>query len=157
MRNMPRSFAVACTLTLALLTLPTAPVRAVDPNCTVNVAQGGAINNYFGAPNAQQQRDATNAIAQLDFNDIWRNPPFRINFGTVRLDVQGAINGGGRNWQVQINGVNGNSTISHATIQGPLAGASTADRQAFVQRKMRDALVQSLNSGNSFDVNGNCN
>ncbi|MFY0581058.1 hypothetical protein ACN28S_48535 [Cystobacter fuscus] len=49
-------------------------------------------------------------IALLPFADLYRNPPFRIDgpTGLVRLDVQGAIAGGGRNWQVQLNGVQEN-------------------------------------------------
>jgi len=140
-------------------TTTTAPEAFVDPNCQVNVAAGAAIPNYFGAPNAAQRNDATNAIAQLTFADLYRNPPFRINgpAGLVRLDVQGAIAGGGRNWQVQINGIAGNSTISTMLIAGGLAGASTADRQAFVQRSARNGLVQSLATGNIYNVTGNCN
>lgn len=140
-------------------TATSAPETFVDPNCQVNVAAGAAIPNYFGAPNAAQRNDATNAIALLDFADLYRNPPFRIQgpAGLVRLDVQGAIAGGGRNWQVQINGVAGNSTISTMLIAGGLAGASTADRQAFVQRSARNGLVQSLATANIYNVTGNCN
>jgi hypothetical protein len=135
------------------------PEAFVDPNCVVNVVAGAAIPNYFGVPNNAQRNDATNAIAQLAFADLYRNPPFSIQgpAGLVRLDVQGAIAGGGRNWQVQINGVAGHSTISTMLIAGGLAGASTADRQAFVQRSARNGLVQSLGSGNIYSVTGNCN
>ena len=130
-----------------------------DPNCVVNVVAGAPIPNYFGVPNAAQRNDATNAIAALTFADLYRNPPFRIHgpAGLVRLDVQGAIAGGGRNWQVQINNVHGNSTISTMLVAGGLAGASTADRRTFVQRSARNGLVQSLGTGNIYNVNGNCN
>jgi hypothetical protein len=132
---------------------------AIDPNCQVNVHAGGPIHNYFGIPNPARTQDATNAIAQLDFADLYRLPPFRIQgpAGLVRLDAQGATTGGGRNWQVQVNGVNGHSTISHMGIGAALAGASTASRQAFVQRSARNGLVQSLNTGNSYQVTGFCN
>jgi hypothetical protein len=123
------------------------------------VVPGGAIPGYFGAPNAAQRNDATNAIARLTFADLYRNPPFRINgpANLVRLDVQGAIAGGGRNWQVQINGIGGNSTIAHMLINGAVGGASTPDRQANVQRSARNALNQSLATGNTFSVGGFCN
>ncbi len=132
------------------------PALFNDPNCTVVITQGGVIPNYFGAPSPRQRQDATDAIAQLTFADIWRLPPWRINQGTVRLDIQGVIAGGGRNLQVQINGIAGNSTISGVTVQGNLANASTAARQAYVQRMVRSALVQSLNTANMQNVNGPC-
>jgi hypothetical protein len=135
------------------------PQAAVDPNCQVTVVAGGAIPNYFGAPNAAQRNDATNAIAQLQFADLYRNPPFRINgpAGLVRLDVQGGIAGGGRNWQVQINGIGGHTTISAMLINGAVGNASTPDRQAYVTRSARNGLVQSLNTGNLYNVGGFCN
>jgi len=138
---------------------PPADKVGVDPNCQVNVVAGPAMPNYFGMPNAAQRNDATNAIAHLTFGDLYRMPPFRIDgpAGLVRLDVQGAIAGGGRNWQVQINNIPGHSTISTMLIAGGLAGASTADRRAFVQRSARNGLVQSLGTGNIYNVTGNCN
>jgi len=42
-------------------------------------------------------------------------------------------------------------------VAGGLAGASTADRRTFVQRSARNGLVQSLGTGNIYNVNGNCN
>lgn len=146
----------AKALMLALL-CQSAPSWAVDPNCNANVAPNGAINNYFGAPSPAQRQNATDAIAQLDFGDLYRAPPFRINVGAVRLDAQGLNAAGDANWQVQINGVHGNSSIAHAQIAGTLGFASTADRQAYIQRIARNALVQSLNTGNRQDATGICN
>jgi hypothetical protein len=48
--------------------------------------------------------------------------------------------GNGRNWQVQINGIAGASTVSTMLIDGTAGGASTPERQAFVQRSARNAL-----------------
>lgn len=126
-----------------------------DPNCTITINAQGPINNYH-APSQQNIQDATDAISQLVFADIWRLPPFRISVRSVRLDVQGAIAGGGRNWQVQINGISGASTISAIIVQGNLATASTEERRTYVQRMVRNALVQSLNTARSMDVNGPC-
>lgn len=130
---------------------------AVDPNCTVNVAAGAAIPNYYGAPNAVTRKDASDAIAQLVFANMYRNPPFRINQGNVRLDVQGGVAGGGRNWQVQVNGVSGNSTIAAAIIDGNLANASTPQRRRNVERSFRNALVQSLTNATIYTATGPCN
>jgi len=126
-----------------------------DPNCTITVDNIGPINNYH-VPSPANMQDATDAISQLTFADIWRLPPFRISVGTVRLDVQGAIAGGGRNWQVQINGINSPSTISAIVVQGNLATASTDERRAYVQRMVRTALVQSLHITRTMDVTGPC-
>ncbi|MBC9909890.1 hypothetical protein [Chitinophaga varians] len=127
-----------------------------DPNCTINITPQGAIPNYPGTVSNKNITDAQNAIGQLTFADIWRLPPFRIEYGTVRLDVQGAIAGGGRNWQVQINGMQGGSTISATLVQGNLATASSSERQQYVQRMVRNALEQSLASRNVMNVNGPC-
>ena len=139
-------------------TVPADAVDFVDPNCTVTVVAGPPFAHPFAGLNAAQRADATNAIANLQFADLYRNPPFRINgpAGLVRLDVQGAIAGGGRNWQVQVNGVVGASTIATMLIAGTTAGASTPERRAFVQRSARNALVQSLGTGNTYNVNGVC-
>jgi hypothetical protein len=126
-----------------------------DPNCTISINSMGPIRNYH-VPSPANIQDATDVVSQLEFADIWRLPPFRINVRSVRLDVQGAIAGGGRNWQVQINGIDGASTISAITVQGNLATASTAERRNYVQRMVRSALVQSLHNANSMDVNGPC-
>ncbi|MBV8256154.1 MAG: hypothetical protein JO154_26405 [Chitinophaga sp.] len=133
-----------------------APELMTDPNCTITVSIGQNIPNYPANVSNKNITDAQNAIGQLTFADIWRLPPFRIEYGSVRLDVQGAIAGGGRNWQVQINGINGNSTISATLVQGNLATASTAERQQYVQRMVRNALEQSLSTKKVTDVNGPC-
>jgi hypothetical protein len=126
-----------------------------DPNCTITITNTGPLPNYR-QPSQANIADATDAISQLVFADIWRLPPFRITVRSVRLDVQGAVAGGGRNWQVQINNINAPSTFAGAIIQGNLATASTAERQAYVQRQARNALVQSINDRQMKDVNGPC-
>ncbi len=134
-----------------------APAPMNDPNCTLTITAGGPIPNRYPNPSARNLQDATDAIAQLTFADLWRLPPFRINQGTVRLDVQGAVAGGGRNWQVQINGIAGASSIAAAVIAGNVANASTQARQNYVASRARAALVASLNTGLMQDVNGPCN
>ncbi|QJB31541.1 hypothetical protein HF324_09220 [Chitinophaga oryzae] len=132
------------------------PEILVDPNCTITIVVGNNIPNYPSTVSKKNITDAQNAIGRLTFADIWRLPPWRIEEGTVRLDVQGAIANGGRNWQVQINGINGNSTISATLVQGNLATASTAERQQYVQRMVRRALEDSLSTKKVTDVNGPC-
>lgn len=126
-----------------------------DPNCMIDVLERGRIPNYFGTPSSRQERDARGAIARLEYADLGREPPFRITMGTVRLDAQGAAENA-RNWQIQINGVSGNSTISTMLIANTLLSASTRERQAFVIRSARNGLLQSLRTANVYSVDGMC-
>ncbi|NJK65841.1 MAG: hypothetical protein HC899_23060 [Leptolyngbyaceae cyanobacterium SM1_4_3] len=126
-----------------------------DPNCNVNLTDKGPIKNYY-QPMQNMRKDASNVIAKLNYADIYRLPPFRLTEKTVRLDVQGKYGDNGRNWQVQVNNMSGNSTIAHANIAGSLESASTIDRQRLVERKFRDALVKSLDSEHSQLLEGNC-
>lgn len=132
------------------------PEIRVDPNCTITITVENDIPNYPSKVSNKNIVDAQNAIGRLTFSDIWRLPPWRIEEGTVRLDVQGAIAGGGRNWQVQINGTSGSSTISATLVQGNLATASTTERQQYVQRMVRSALENSLAARRITNVNGPC-
>ncbi|WP_212005594.1 hypothetical protein [Chitinophaga sp. HK235] len=131
-------------------------VMAGDPNCPISITPQSGILNYPGSVSNSNIADAQNAIGQLTFADVWRLPPFRIEFGTVYLDVRGAIAGGGRTWQIDINGMNGSSTIANIIVQGNLATASTDERRQYVQRMVRRALEESLSNRNIMDVNGPC-
>ncbi|WP_143306456.1 hypothetical protein [Chitinophaga vietnamensis] len=126
-----------------------------DPDCVINIVAAGSVQNYQ-SPNSQQQQDAEKAIAQLTFFDIWRLPPFRIDVGTVRLEVIAAIAGGGRTWQIDINGVERMTTIASADIQGNLATASSDARRAYVEKMARQALLTSLFSAQKQDAIGPC-
>ena len=126
-----------------------------DPQCVINTSNTGAIN-YYHAPSPANIQDAMDAISQLGFADIWRVPPFRITMQSVTLEVRAVLAGGGRNWLLLINGINGASTIAAITVQGNLATASTEERRTYVQSMTRSALVHSLNTALSIDVNGPC-
>ncbi|RBL89446.1 hypothetical protein [Chitinophaga flava] len=131
-------------------------VMAGDPNCPISITPQNAIPNYAGNVSTANIADAQNVVSQLTFADIWRLPPFRISFGTVHLGVMGVIAGGGRTWQIDINDVNGYSTIAATTVQGNLATASTSERQQYVQQMVRRALEESLSNRRIADVNGPC-
>lgn len=126
-----------------------------DPNCVINTSNAGAIN-YYHAPSQANIQDAMNAISQLGIADIWQVPPFRITIQSVTLEVRGVTAGGGRNWLLLINGINGASTIAAITVQGNLSSASTEERRTYVQSMVRSALVHSLNTALNIDVNGPC-
>lgn len=126
-----------------------------DPDCNISINSIGLIYNHC-TPSPANTQDATNAIFQLGFADIWRLPPFGITVGTVRLFVQGATEDGGRNWQIQVNDTNGANTISAVRVFGNLATASSQERQAYVQRMVRLALVESMNLAALREVFGPC-
>ena len=91
----------------------------------------------------------------LTFVNIYRLPPYRINSPLVRLDAQGINAAGDANWQLQINGAHGHTSIGHVQVANAV-GNATGSNQAYVQRMVRNALNNSLNSGNRYDVTGNC-
>lgn len=132
--------------------LSTAEV-STDPDCNATITEAAGISSYYD-PSAAHKKDAAAAIAKLQFEDIWRLPPFKITQGTVRLEVLGAIAGGGRHWQLQVNGLQGKSAIAAVTIQGNLATASTPARKAYVERMVRHALSASLDAQKIHDVDG---
>ncbi|MFB6456397.1 hypothetical protein ACE38W_14085 [Chitinophaga sp. Hz27] len=127
-----------------------------DPNCALTITPQGSITDYPSAVSNQNIADAHSAIAQLSFEDIWRLPPFSIQYGSIRLEVRGVIAGGGRSWEILINGTNGSGPISSTLVQGNVVTASTDDRRAYVQRMVQNALVQSLATKNITDVTGPC-
>ena len=129
---------------------------AADPSCEVTVAAGSAIPNYYKDISARNRQDAMDAIAQLTFADIWRSIKWRIEQGTVRLDQQPPPSGK-HNLQVQVNGVSGKSTIATAIVDDSLSNASTDERRRYVERKVRNALVDSLNTAKMYNVTGSCN
>jgi len=92
-------------------------------------AQGGAIPNLH-APSVGQRGSAQNVIAQLQYSDLWRGAGTLRDNGIMRVDMQGHIPGPPiqYNIQVQIDGMQGNSTVAHVN--------------------------QSLDSGHSYTVAG---
>ncbi|MEI8592785.1 hypothetical protein [Photobacterium sp. Hal280] len=127
----------------------------------INVQQTGPINNLFpGSPNVfnNNQKEAVyNVIGQLTYADIYRN-----NAGTIvqnqimRLDMQGTFMQGNyrfHNLQVQVNGVNGNSTVAHVNVSEETMTNDQPNQQG-VLRKVQSALNQSFDSANSYQVTG---
>ncbi|UTM60067.1 hypothetical protein L4174_018575 [Photobacterium sp. CCB-ST2H9] len=127
----------------------------------VNVQQTGAINNiYPNSPNVfnNNQKEAVyNVIGQLTYADIFRNNAGTIvQNQTMRLDMQGTfVQGGDRfhNLQVQVNGVNGNSTVAHANVSESTMTNDPAN-QTGVLNKVISALNQSFDNAASYQVDG---
>ena len=120
----------------------------------LQVQRMGNINNAFGNMNANQERDARLAINAIDFADVWRGAGTIVNQGLVRLDVQGRTAAGEQNLQVQINGVNGNSTVAAALIAESVQDASIEAQRVYAVRKIKDALFSSMNDNHIYRVTG---
>lgn len=120
----------------------------------INIIQGGPIPNYH-APTNTQRDSSQDVIAQLDYADIWRGPGTLHDDGVMRLDMQGIIPGPPQmqNLQVQVDGLQGNSTVAHANVS---VSIQTNDpiNQVGAKNKVISALNQSLDSGHSYTVTG---
>ena len=120
----------------------------------LQVQRMGNINNAFGNMNANQGNDARLAINAIDFADVWRGAGTIVNQGLVRVDVQGRTAAGEQNLQVQINGVNGNSTVAAALIAESVQDASIEAQRVYAVRKIKDALFSSMNDNHIYRVTG---
>ncbi|WP_156790439.1 hypothetical protein [Alcanivorax sp. DG881] len=120
----------------------------------LQVQRMGNINNAFGNMNANQGHDARLAINAIDFADVWRGAGTIVNQGLVRVDVQGRTGAGEQNLQVQINGVNGNSTVAAALIAESVQDASIEAQRVYAVRKIKDALFSSMNDNHIYRVTG---
>ena len=120
----------------------------------MTVTQGAAIPNHY-QPNANQRTAAHNVIAQLQYADLWRGAGTLHNNGTLRVDMQGTIPGNPiqHNIQVQVNGVNGSSTIAHANVSASIMTKDPANQRG-AANKVISALNQSLDTGHSYSVAG---
>lgn len=120
----------------------------------LQVERMGDVRNAYGNMNANQERDARLAINAIDFADVWRGAGTIVNQGLVRLDVQGRTGAGEQNLQVQINGVNGNSTVAAALIAESVQDASIEAQRVYAVRKIKDALFSSMNDNHIYRVTG---
>lgn len=120
----------------------------------LQVERMGDVRNAYGNMNGNQERDARLVINAIDFADVWRGAGTIVNEPLARLDVQGRTAAGEQNLQVQINGVNGNSTVAAALIAESVQDASTKAQQVYAVRKIKDALFSSMNDGHIYRVTG---
>ena len=120
----------------------------------LQVERMGDVRNAYGNMNANQERHARLAINAIDFADVWRGAGTIVNQGLVRLDVQGRTAAGEQNLQVQINGVNGNSTVAAALIAESVQNANIEAQRVYAVRKIKDALFSSMNDNHIYRVTG---
>lgn len=127
---------------------------ANDPDCNINITPQGPINYYY-APSPDNIQDANKAISQLTYENIWKLPPFRMEVGTITQDIRAVIEGGGRNWQIYVNGINGNCIIASVMVQENLATASS-EKWPYILSMVKRAFELSINKGQVMNVNGPC-
>lgn len=121
----------------------------------------GAINNiYPGSPgslNNNRKESVYSVIAELDYQDIFQNGAGTLHDnGVMRVDMQGTFNRDGFRWhnlQVQVDGVNGNSTVAHANVSEQTMTGDPANQRGVV-KKVVSALNQSFDAGQSYEVTG---
>ncbi|KAN0032673.1 hypothetical protein ACTFIV_006584 [Dictyostelium citrinum] len=123
---------------------------------SVVISQGGDIPNKFKQPlSARNKKDASEANSQIDYASIFKIKQSTIaSYGTIRIDMQGVFTQGGLKWhnlQAQINGISGSSTVAHVNVCENVMSSRTNDQKE-VQRKVRNAILQSLNSGKTYNV-----
>lgn len=121
----------------------------------ITVVQGNAIPNLAVNVTQAQKTAAQNVIALLQYDDLFRAAGTLRNVPVMRVDMQGVIPGPPQrsNIQVQINGVNGHSTVAHADFSRVLATANPPNQTGALNRVI-SALNQSLDSGRSYIVAG---
>lgn len=126
-----------------------------DPDCTITITDDGPVTNYY-TPSAANIQDAITGISELVFTDIWRLPPFRKTSGSVELLAWAVMPDGGRTWWIIISGLEEANTIAAVNVLGNLTTVSTQERATYIQTMTRAALVESVKTGITKNVNGPC-
>ncbi|KAM9973508.1 hypothetical protein ACTFIW_010602 [Dictyostelium discoideum] len=123
---------------------------------SVVVSKGGDIPNKFKQSlTDKNKKDVSEANSQIDYASIFKLKQGTIgNHGTIRIDMQGVFTQNGQKWhnlQAQVNGISGSSTVAHVNVCENVMSSKT-NEQKEVQRKVRNAMLQSLSSGKTFNV-----
>ena len=124
----------------------------------VQITQQNPIPNIYPEnPNATMKSDAKRAVAKLSYANLGDRAGLVAGHGTVRIDNQGGM-AHGFNIQAQVNNITGHSTIAHANLQSD-TNTTKQNRLTLqvneITRKLRHAMLSSLNSGHSYLVHGN--
>lgn len=122
----------------------------------ITVVQGGAFPNPYPHMNDEQRTAAQDVIAQLDYADLFAGQGTLRQVPLMRVDMQTVIPGPPRrsNIQVQVNGVDGHSTVAHADFDRTLA-TNNLENQRGALNKVISALNRSLDDGHTWFVAGN--
>jgi hypothetical protein len=119
---------------------------------TITIRQGEVPRAAAPHFDTNQYDAASNAIAVLDYADIWRPAAGTVvQNDRVHLDVQGRTADGRANLQVQLNGAARPNTVAAALV-APTAVAidpvidpqRSLEQQRGIERSVRHALLSSL-------------
>eukprot|EP01132_Coremiostelium_polycephalum_P008336 gene8336-10240_t len=122
----------------------------------------GPIPNRYSPISDKIKKSTQMAIAELEYSKIFYNTaqtivPCTPDKKGVRIDMQGTFTDEDgikfHNLQAQVCGVSSKSTTSHANV-AETTMSSNQDHQKGIVRAVRNAMVQSLDTGNSFEVTG---
>lgn len=127
----------------------------------IQISQGGNIPNiYPGSPEVfskNKKESVYNVIGMLEYSQIFQNASGTLQKNKdMRIDMQGTFvsdNQKFHNLQVQVNGINGNSTVAHVNVSESTM-TDNEDNQRGVVRKVHSALNQSFDNGDSYTVTG---
>jgi hypothetical protein len=117
----------------------------------VAVAVGGPFPNP-AKTNKKILEQLDDAVAELEFADLFRGPGTIAEAGIVRIDVQGPLKAGnGNNIQAQV----GNAgTIAAILIAHSLGAAQGVVNQNTVLEAAQNAIIASGNDGNWCTLTG---
>jgi hypothetical protein len=120
----------------------------------INTVANGNVSGWYQT-NAKMQRELGEAVAQLQFADLFRGPGTIAEEGRTRVDVQGQWTGPGRvrigaNIQAQVSGM----SIAGLKIADSLGAAVGAIEQAAVLTAAQLALNASGADGIWREVTG---
>lgn len=125
----------------------------------ITITQGPAIPNRYAHINQGIKDASREAVQNLDYADIFRNPISGIAQDAahvMRVDVQGDITNPlpiRKNLQVQVNNVHGHTTVAHVNVSTSVA-TSNERNQIGVRSKVITAFYRSIDTGCSFEVAG---
>jgi len=95
--------------------------------------------------NNEQRQNVTEAIDALDFHELPGGAGTAVRTGQIRIDRQGQTGNNEQNIQVQVNGVNGPSTVATILIPNRYLNNTLNDHgRAQVINRVRDALRRSF-------------
>lgn len=118
---------------------------------------GQRIPNILTDINQDIRDDAHNAIANLQYEHLFRGSGTLVISSLVRIDMQGTFirnNVNYSNIQVQVNGRQNPSTIAHILFSHQAANITDFNNQRGAINAAIRALEQSLDSRNTFIVTG---
>lgn len=108
--------------------------------------QAGEMRNSFQRNlNNEQREDVREAIDGLDFHELPGGAGTAVRTGRMRIDRQGQTGNNEQNIQVQVNGVNGRSTVATILIPNRYLNNNLNDHgRAQVINRVRTALRRSF-------------